>query len=514
MRSTFAFLCVLLAGCGGPAPQSDGGPRQDAGTDGGSATQCTRVSDCASSAPCTTARCEPGNPMADARGCIVVSACAEDEVCQDDRCVPQCDVFDADADGHDADACAGDDCDDNDARRYPGNPTICDVDNHDEDCRMDTLGPDLDADGFQSAACCELWATNVLCGADCDDGDPAVNPSRPELCNGVDDDCDGAVDDGFDCIQNQVLTGDDGCGREGQRRCSETCTWLDDALVRSEDSTTCDYCPDAGDDLASEVPFAMTTASYPLWAGSLLGTATCLRSGIGWGSCLRTRLILNTQADQAGAAHLYRVSGGPVRIGYEELVISVDGEVTTSAGVPPGRGWALWLLEPSTTTPTLGAASDLGEPPSSAGWAVEVRFDDPSMGSYLGRADWDTVSIRRLGESAPLHTASFMVNDVNETTVAQTVTQTLTIRIRPDLPWTSSDETRVSASFASVLSGIPENVALCAGSACHATITPGSEIVLGISAATDAAASGVATIVVGPTSGTAMLTASAPAMCP
>ncbi len=31
---------------------------------------------------------------------------------------------------------------------------------------------------------------------DCDDNDPAVNPSMPEQCNGFDDDCDGTVDQG------------------------------------------------------------------------------------------------------------------------------------------------------------------------------------------------------------------------------------------------------------------------------------------------------------------------------
>jgi hypothetical protein len=34
------------------------------------------------------------------------------------------------------------------------------------------------------------------CYGDCDDKNVDVNPSAPELCNGIDDDCDGAVDEG------------------------------------------------------------------------------------------------------------------------------------------------------------------------------------------------------------------------------------------------------------------------------------------------------------------------------
>jgi hypothetical protein len=45
---------------------------------------------------------------------------------------------------------------------------------------------DADGDGFGPAA---------GCGADCDDTDPLRNPGAPEICNGIDDDCDGAEDE-------------------------------------------------------------------------------------------------------------------------------------------------------------------------------------------------------------------------------------------------------------------------------------------------------------------------------
>ncbi|MFH1466700.1 MAG: MopE-related protein [Pseudomonadota bacterium] len=45
-------------------------------------------------------------------------------------------------------------------------------------------------------ACTDADADRYMADEDCDDGDPAVHPGALEVCNGLDDDCDGTADNG------------------------------------------------------------------------------------------------------------------------------------------------------------------------------------------------------------------------------------------------------------------------------------------------------------------------------
>ncbi len=98
------------------------------------------------------------------------------------------------------------DCDDDDPERHPGADEHCD--GVDEDCDgdidndpvdPDTWYADSDADGFgdpdNTVEACSLPHGFVDEATDCDDSDATIHPDADEHCDGVDEDCNGVVDD-------------------------------------------------------------------------------------------------------------------------------------------------------------------------------------------------------------------------------------------------------------------------------------------------------------------------------
>ena len=90
------------------------------------------------------------------------------------------------------------DCDDGDASVFPGAPEACDV--IDSDCDgtlVDEFG-DLDGDDDPDCTDPDADGDGSDSPADCDDGNPSVNPAADELCDGLDNDCDASTDENLD----------------------------------------------------------------------------------------------------------------------------------------------------------------------------------------------------------------------------------------------------------------------------------------------------------------------------
>ncbi len=94
------------------------------------------------------------------------------------------------------------DCDDTDPAAYPGMTEDCDGIDNNCDGTVDEgfeAYKDADSDGFGDPTQpidCEVDTGKVTNDEDCDDGDGNVHPGAEEACNDIDDDCDGDIDEG------------------------------------------------------------------------------------------------------------------------------------------------------------------------------------------------------------------------------------------------------------------------------------------------------------------------------
>ena len=116
-----------------------------------------------------------------------------------------CYFSDGDGDGWGTDASCGLlDCDDNDVNWNPAATDICE-DGLDQNCDgADAVCPclqtDGDGDGFGDGLGCSP--------ADCNDSNPFIYPGAAELCNNIDEDCNGVLDDGdpaFMCAPTSMV---------------------------------------------------------------------------------------------------------------------------------------------------------------------------------------------------------------------------------------------------------------------------------------------------------------------
>jgi hypothetical protein len=208
-------------------------------------------------------------------GCTGDEECDDEDDCTEDTCdadgVCHYDPVDADGDDYVDVLCSGDDCDDTNPTAYPGATELCDDADNDCDgeidegvnvcggtCPITTNTPGSPCDG-EDADLCEddVYECDGLNATVCSTGDDNV-----EVCNGVDDDCNGVVDEGCPCSDGETRE----CGSDvgecetGLQTCDGTGTWGDcdggvgpiDELCDEADND-CDGTVDEGDNACGGV---------------------------------------------------------------------------------------------------------------------------------------------------------------------------------------------------------------------------------------------------------------------
>jgi hypothetical protein len=114
------------------------------------------------------------------------------------------------------------DCDDSNAQIHPGATEVCDgLDNNcdgsaDEGLQFTNYFVDNDNDGYgaglANSYCVDPGAGYAAQDGDCDDNNVQIHPGAVEICDGLDNDCDGSTDEGLQFTDYYVDGDNDGYG--------------------------------------------------------------------------------------------------------------------------------------------------------------------------------------------------------------------------------------------------------------------------------------------------------------
>jgi hypothetical protein len=253
LRTPNDLLCEESTTCD---PEADCPPRTcigDSNCDDGLACNGIEV--------CVDQSCQVVEPF----NCSDGEACTFDQCIDLDRATCVHSTRDEDEDGFGDELCdaVGDvpatDCNDRNPEIFPGAPEVCN--GVDDDCNgvCDEPGACCRGEVGDCITTCDSTGSRT-CSLNCS-WTVCVPPT--EVCNGVDDDCNGTADDIFACVSGASEPCTTTCGSTGTRRCDESCTWTDceaPSEVCNGLDDDCDGEADEDFDCVRGVPESCTTS--------------------------------------------------------------------------------------------------------------------------------------------------------------------------------------------------------------------------------------------------------------
>ena len=169
------------------------------------------------------------------------------------------------------------DCDDTDAAVNPDAAEICNGIDDDCDAQVDpgdaapgTWFADADGDGFgdpdTSELTCEPQEGWVTDNTNCDDTAAATSPEATETCDGIDNDCDGDVDEDDASDVSEWYPDQDGDGYgDGDEEPVEACDAPSDHVADATDCNDTETCDQLDNDCDGDVDYELNvpTSDYP-----------------------------------------------------------------------------------------------------------------------------------------------------------------------------------------------------------------------------------------------------------
>jgi hypothetical protein len=230
-------------------------------------------------------------PCGGGQGCLNNGDCAPGFVCQSGICVATCPPAGTPCD--DGNSCTTNDLTDG-ACGCTGTPIVC---NDGNPCTFDQCvngtcvfstspnGTSCPTGICQNGICVQNCTDNDLdgfttCNGDCNDANPAIRPSAIEQCDGIDNDCDGQIDEGNPSGGGSCNTGMLGVCSQGVIVCSNgtlTCQPIN--------SPSAEICDGLDNDCDGQVDEGVSCALPNAITACQAGTCVIIQCQTGFSNC-------------------------------------------------------------------------------------------------------------------------------------------------------------------------------------------------------------------------------------